>query len=325
MDYMFYFLTLLIFVAVVLLLEGALLTWNTYKGPEATRLDQRLRTMSAGEHAGGEEYNLVKKRLLSNSPPLERLLFKIPRIHVLDRLLEQSGMRINLSVFLGLSFACGLVGLMIPGYFGAPLIIALPIGVLFGLLPFMNMQHRRSNRLKIFEQQLPEALDTMSRALRAGHALPNAIKMISEEMADPIASEFRIVFDEVNFGFSMQDALLNLATRVPMTDLRYFVIAVLIQRETGGNLAELLGNISALIRDRLKLLRTVRVLSAEGRLSAWILTLLPFALGFVINVVNPDFMKILWEDTGGQKMVGVAVVMMILGIFWMRKIVRIHV
>jgi tight adherence protein B len=214
---------------------------------------------------------------------------------------------------------------LIPGYFGAPLIIALPIGVMFGLLPFMNLQYRRSNRLKIFEQQLPEALDTMSRALRAGHALPNAIKMISEEMADPIASEFRTVFDEVNFGFSMQDALLNLATRVPMTDLRYFVIAVLIQRETGGNLAELLGNISALIRARLKLLATVRVLSAEGRLSAWILTLLPFALGFVINMINPDFMKILWEDTGGQKMVGVAAVMMVVGIFWMRKIVRIHV
>jgi tight adherence protein B len=325
MDYMFYFLTLLIFVAVVLLLEGALLTWNTYKGPEATRLERRLRTMSAGEHAGGEEYNLVKKRMLSNSPPLDRLLFKIPRIHLLDRLLEQSGMGINLSVFLGFSLACALIGLLIPGYFGAPLIIALPIGVLFGLLPFMNLQYRRSNRLKIFEQQLPEALDTMSRALRAGHALPNAIKMISEEMADPIASEFRIVFDEVNFGFSMQDALLNLATRVPMTDLRYFVIAVLIQRETGGNLAELLGNISALIRARLKLLATVRVLSAEGRLSAWILTLLPFALGFVINMINPDFMKILWEDTGGQKMVGVAAVMMVVGIFWMRKIVRIHV
>lgn len=324
MDYMFYLLTLLIFITVVLLLEGVYMTWNTYKGPEATRIERRLRTMSAGEH-GGEEFKLLKARLLSNAPAIEKMLLKVPRIHMLDRMLEQSGIDMNVSVFLGVSLGAGLTGLLIPKYLGAPLLVCLLAAFLAGAMPTLYVQKRRYKRLKRFEEQLPEALDTMSRALRAGHALPNSIKMISEEMSEPIASEFRIVFEEVNYGFSMQEALLNLATRVPLTDLRYFVIAVLIQRETGGNLAELLDNISALIRSRLKLLGTIRVLSAEGRLSAWILTLLPFAVAAVINLMNPDFMKVLWEDVAGQKMVAFALFMIVSGIFWMRKIIRIHV
>jgi tight adherence protein B len=148
---------------------------------------------------------------------------------------------------------------------------------------------------------------------------------VGSEMPEPIAAEFRIVFDEINYGISAQEALVNLTARVPSTDLSYFVIAVLIQRETGGNLAELLGNISALVRARLKLLGTVRVLSAEGRLSAWILTLLPFALGFVLQLVNPKFLSVLWTDPMGVKMVGVALFMMAVGIFAMWRIIKIRV
>jgi tight adherence protein B len=184
---------------------------------------------------------------------------------------------------------------------------------------------KRHKRMQQIEQQLPDALDLISRALKAGHAFPSGLQMVSEEAKDPIASEFGIVHDEVNFGVAVPTALTNLANRVPSTDMRYFVIAVLIQRETGGNLTELLGNISSLIRERLKLLGKVRVLSAEGRMSAWILCALPFVLAGVINLIHPKFMAVLWTDPMGLKMIYAALVMMMLGALWMRKIIRIRV
>jgi len=144
-------------------------------------------------------------------------------------------------------------------------------------------------------------------------------------MADPIAAEFRIAFDEVNYGIALQDALMNLATRVPITDFRYFIIAVLIQRETGGNLAELLDNIAGIVRARHKLAGTIRVLSAEGRLSAWILCALPFVLAFAITLINREFISVLWTDLSGIKLVMLAALLMVVGILWMRNIIRIRV
>jgi tight adherence protein B len=192
-------------------------------------------------------------------------------------------------------------------------------------LPLLWVFNQKSKRLAKVDQQLPDALDLIGRALRAGHAFPTAMKMVGDEMSAPIADEFRITFDEVNFGISMADALMNLATRVPSTDLRYFVIAVLIQRETGGNLAELLDNISKIVRERMKLLGQIRVLSAEGKMSAWVLGLLPFGAALMIQLTNPGFLKVLYTDPAGRKMVATAMVMMVMGVFVMRKIIRIRV
>ena len=146
-----------------------------------------------------------------------------------------------------------------------------------------------------------------------------------EELANPLGGEFRITFDEISYGVSMNDALKNMVARVPVMDLRYFVIAVLIQREAGGNLSEILDNISQIIRERMKLLSKVKVLSAEGRLSAWILGVLPFALAGVIMLINPGFFMGLLKDSAGVKMIGASLVSMLLGIVWMRKIIRIHI
>jgi len=187
------------------------------------------------------------------------------------------------------------------------------------------MLSAKQKRITTIEQQLPSSLDLMGRAMVAGHAFPSALQMVGTEMPEPIASEFRIVFDEINYGIPTSEALMNLIQRVPSTDVSYFVIAVLIQRETGGNLAELLGNISELIRARLKLLGTVRVLSAEGRLSAWILTLLPFVLGAVLQLVNPEFVSVLWTDPNGLRMVVIALILMVFGIFVMWRIIKIRV
>jgi tight adherence protein B len=192
-------------------------------------------------------------------------------------------------------------------------------------IPILYVSRAKSKRLIKIDMQLPDALDLIGRALRAGHAFPTAIKMVGDEMRDPIADEFRIAFDEVNFGISMSEALMNLATRVPSTDVRYFVIAVMIQRETGGNLAELLGNISTIIRERIKLLGQVRVLSAEGKMSAWVLGLLPFGAASVIQLTNPDFLKVLYTDPAGQKMIMAALFLMACGVFLMRRIIKIRV
>jgi len=317
-------LILLLFVAVVLMIEGMYLLWSSYKGPEANKIERRLRIMSAGAH-GGAETTLLKQRLLSDTPFLQHVLLNTPRLHALDRLLMQAGLNMKLMTFIGLTFALALAGFFIGQFLALHLVVSIALLALMGSLPYFYLRYLKEKRLKKFDEQMPDALDLIGRGIRSGHALPSAIKMVADEMANPISEEFRIAFDEVNYGFSMQEALTNLATRVPSTDLHYFVVAVLIQRETGGNLAELLGNISALIRARHKLYGTIRVLSAEGKLSAWILTLLPIVLALVINLINPGFMQVLWKDEAGIKMVIGIVIMMMLGILWMRKIIKIRV
>lgn len=324
MDTLYYVLIVLGFVALVLFLEGAYLYWNSYRGPEAKRIERRLQAMSAGTHAGGE-VALVKQRLLSEEPALARLLMRLPRVHEMDRLLMQSGLPWNIARFTGLTLMALVIGLLFGFIMGFPLLPVLVLGVAFAAVPLLYVYNCKEKRLEKIEQQLPDALDMMSRAMRAGHAFPGALQMVGDESPQPISSEFKLAFDEINYGISLQDALLNLATRVPSTDLRYFVIAVLIQRETGGNLSEVLSNISKLIRERLKLLATIKVLSAEGRLSAWILTILPFALAVVISVLNPKLMSVLWTDEMGKKLMAFAVVMMILGIIWMWRMIKIRV
>ncbi|HEX8962457.1 MAG TPA: type II secretion system F family protein, partial [Rhodocyclaceae bacterium] len=184
---------------------------------------------------------------------------------------------------------------------------------------------RRSARLRRIEQQLPDALDLICRALRAGHAFSAALQMVGEELPDPLGAEFRLTHEEVNYGVSLQQAMMNLMGRIPCMDLRYFVIAVLIQRESGGNLTEVLANLAALIRERFKLQAKARVLATEGRLSAWVLSLLPFVVAGVINLVNPAFMRVLWTDPLGIRMVEAALGAMALGILWMRQIIRIQI
>jgi tight adherence protein B len=325
MDALYLVFGVFLFIAVVLLVEGAYLMWNTSKGPEAKRIARRLRLMSAGTSEAGEEVSILKSRMLSASPAMERLLLQVPRVKHLDRLLEQSGLTWSVAELLGMMALSAVAGAAVAFYFGMTFLLTLVAAVIMGALPIAYVFSARGKRMVKVELQLPDALDLVGRALRAGHAFPTAVKMVSDELNDPIGGEFRTLFDEVNYGVSMHTALLNLAARIPVTDLRYFVIAVLIQRETGGNLAELLDNIAAIIRARLKLFGQIRVLSAEGRLSAWILTLLPIGVALIMNLVNPGYIGVLWKDPMGLRLVTGAVLLMIFGIFWMWRIVKIHV
>ena len=193
------------------------------------------------------------------------------------------------------------------------------------MFPFLQLGWRRNKRLHLIEGQLPDAMDLISRALRAGHAFTSALAMVGVEAQEPIAGEFKITSDEIGFGISIDNALNNLASRVPSPDVRYFVMAVIIQHETGGNLAELLGKLSALVRARFKLFAKVRVLAAEGKLSAWILTALPFCVAGVIYIVNPKHMLVLFTDPTGIKLVMGALAMMAIGVFAMWRIIKIRV
>ncbi len=324
MDTLYLVLIVLGFIALVLFFEGLYLSWDAYRGPEARRIERRLQAMSAGAH-GTHEPTLIKQRLLSDEPWLARLLYQLPRVHQMDRLLQQSGLPWNMARFQGLTLVGAVVGLLFGLIMGFPWPAVTLLTLAFAAVPFLYVYNSKEKRLEKIESQLPDILDMMSRAMRAGHAFPGALQMAGDESPEPIAGEFKLTFDEINYGIPLQEALLNLATRVPSTDLRYFVIAVLIQRETGGNLSEVLDKISKLIRERLKLLATIKVLSAEGRLSAWILTILPFALGIIISIINPRLMSVLWTDELGRRLIAGAVILMILGIFWMWRLIKIRV
>ncbi|TAM06963.1 MAG: type II secretion system F family protein [Paraburkholderia sp.] len=325
MNTLFYGFVILVFVSIILLIEAGYFWWKSGHSSEAKRLENRIRMMSAGGHGNDRAGSILKQRELSSSPLMSRLLLKVPRIHALDRWLVQSGLNWSVGKFVML-MVCPPVVIALLGRLvyipAAALVVLMLIGALYA--PF-RVNRAMNKRLKRLEEQLPEAADMMSRSLRAGHSFATALGIVGDEMPEPIGGEFRAAFDEINFGVPLNQALGALASRVPISDLRYFVIAVLIQRESGGNLAEILGNISQLIRSRLALLGKVKALSAEGRLSAWILGLLPFGLGMVISLVNPGFMKVLWTDPAGLKMVGGAVVLMLFGFVWMRKVIRIHV
>ncbi|RJF92837.1 pilus assembly protein TadB [Noviherbaspirillum saxi] len=299
--------------------------WTATRGDAAKRIERRLQLLSAGTHRDSEDLSILKQRFLSQSPAMDRLLWRVPRIHALDRMLQQSGLGWTVSRFLVYSTITFATGTILGMVLHAPFLVAILAGSCFSTIPAMVVTRARAKRLTKFEEQLPEAADLISRALRAGSAFPATLQMVRDEMPEPISGEFRIAFDEINYGVPMTDALMNLATRIPLTDLRYFVIAVLIQRESGGNLAEILGNISQIIRARLKLFGQIRVLSAEGRLSAWILGILPFAVAGAIVVINPKFITVLWSDPAGVKLMWIAAGMMLAGFIWMRKIIRIHV
>ncbi len=321
----FLILSVLIFVALMLFLEGFYMMWKSYRGQDAQKIAQRLRSLSIRIDKTAQP-GLLKQRTLSEIPRFERLLLNLPQAHRLDQFILQAGLDWTVSKLLLSCITAGVAAWMLMTLvaYQSVLLSAL-VGAALAALPLLYVQRKRHRRLAKLEQQLPEALDLMTRALRAGHAFSSGMQMIGQEMSEPIASEFQIVHDQVNFGVSLQQALTNLSERIPITDLRYFVVAVLIQRDSGGNLTEVLSNLSRLIRERLKLLAKVRVLSSEGRLSAWILGVMPFALAALMNLMNPEFMAPLWKDPIGIGIIKYTLFLMVLGVLCLIKIIKIRV
>ncbi|TFW17148.1 type II secretion system F family protein [Massilia arenosa] len=325
MDAVFTIFAVLLFTAVILLVEGAWLWWSGRHGSAAERIRQRLQIMSHTGPSGTERVSILKQRRYAASDQLDAWLKKSPGCGQLDKLLMQSGLTWNVARVLSGSVAAALLAMLLIQPFAPPLPAVVVAMLLFAAVPLSLVLRARRWRLKKIEEQLPEAADFIARALRAGHSFTNVLQMVGAEMPDPLAGEFRAAHEEINYGVPMNEALHNLAARVPITDLRYLVIAVLIQRESGGNLAEILANIGHIIRERLKLLAQVRVLSAEGRMSAWVLGLLPFFVIGVMSIMNPRYISVLWLDATGVRLLWASLGMILLGVLWLRRVIHIRV
>ena len=202
--------------------------------------------------------------------------------------------------------------------------LAVGAGVFFAFFPYWYVARARYKRMLKFEEHFPEAIDLVGRALRAGHALPTGLGMVADEMPAPVGTEFRILYDEQNFGLTLPDAMRNFARRIPVLDARFFVTAVLTQRESGGNLAEVLDNLSSVIRERFKIKRQVRVISAHGRITGWVLACLPPALGMATLIINPDHLGTLMGSDLGHRMIVAAIVLQVVGTLIIRKIVNVE-
>lgn len=256
---------------------------------------------------------------------LRPLARRFPHIRDVELRLEQAAVDWSVQSYVllsvGFAAALGLGALIATG----TLLFAVPAAAAGGLCPHYYVQHRRSRRLQAFEEQLPEAVDLLGRAIRAGHPVSAGFKMVAEETPDPIAVEFRRVFEEQRFGLAMEDSLLGMADRIPLIDVRIFVTAVLIQREVGGNLAEILDKLSHVIRQRFSVLRQLRTYTAQGRLSGYILAALPLFLGLVLFIVNPENMIRFVNAPLGRVLMVAALVMQTLGFLWIRKVVQIEV
>ena len=290
------------------------------------RLTSRIEQMTKPiEEAEGDPAGLVKDKQVGPLPALDKLVGGTERGSALGKIIEQSGVRITVSALLLLS----LVSAVLTG-FVITLAIRLPIGWVIGgiagmFLPFLYVKVKRTRRMRTFEEAFPEALDLIARALKAGHAFATGLKMVADEMPEPVGPEFRKTFDEQNFGLPLKDALNNLIERMPLLDVRFFTTAVLIQRETGGNLSEILENLAHVVRERFKILRQVRVYTAHGRFTGYVLLALPAFLAIALAFINPEHMQLLFKERMGHIMLVGAAIMQFVGYIWIRQVIKIEV
>ena len=262
---------------------------------------------------------------LSDVGVFDRLLARSGQaVSPLQRMVEQSGLKITVgTLLLGALCSTALGFFLVFRILNLPL-VAVFMALVFGSLPFLYVRHVRNKRMLTFEEQFPEAIDLLARALRAGHALTTGLNMVAEELPQPIAGEFKLLYDQQNYGLPLPQALRLFAERIPSLDARFFVTAVLTQRDAGGNLSEVLDNLASIIRDRFKLKRQVRVISAHGRITGWVLSVLPTALALFIALTNPAKYRTFYTDPFGMQMIGFALVLQIIGVIIIKKIVTIE-
>ena len=317
--------SILIFIAVAVAFF-ALATLVDRRNSQARVIKERLANeRKAPELAAEEELALLRDEQLSNIPAIDTLLRRSRRVTDLQKLLAQAGMSMRAGNFLGVSALVGVAATIIVYSIGKRAEFAW-IALLIGfIIPYSYASFRRNKRFEKFEELFPEAIDTLARAVRAGHAFTTALEMITNEVAEPVASEFRQLYEEQKFGMPVRDALMNLTERVPLVDVKFFVTAVMLQRETGGNLAEILDNLSYVIRERFKIQRQVRVYTAQGRLTMALLMGMPPIIVTVMLILNPSFIRPLFQDTIGHTLLVLGITLQTIGYFVIRKIIRIQV
>ena len=300
----------------------ALVTWLP-RALAAQRLERRLTEIGPDVPEGESE--LVMQRRQGPLPVLDRLVTASGAGAPLSRLIDQAGIHATPGGVVLISVALGAAAAIAAMTFLRLPIAAVAAGIVGTAIPFARLRRSRTVRLARFEEQFPEALDLLSRALRAGHAFQSALAMVASEMPSPVGPEFKRTFDQQNFGLPLRDAMNGLAERVPILDVRFFVTAVAIQRDTGGNLSEILDNLSHVVRERFKIRRQVRVHTAHGRFTGYVLLALPACLAIALSFISPEQMKLLFYERIGQMLVAVAVVLQVVGYVWIRQVIKIEV
>lgn len=309
-------------VALVLVVE-AVRTW--YRRRSVTR---RFNEMIPDSEAGEERdtTGALFRQLSDDRHTLaEAVISRVPQFRDVPLLIEHAGLSWSSNTFLvmtvGSALAAGLAGSVAWGGMVAGVLTA----VVGAWLPTAYLKFRKNRRLAHFEEAFPEAIDMLGRAIRAGHPLSSGIQMVGQEMAEPVGGEFRTIFEEQRFGIPFADVLLGLVDRIDLVDVRIFATAILVQREVGGNLAEILDNISTTIRARFKIRRQLRTYTAQGRMSGLVVGLMPFVVGLAFYAINPEYVRILFEHPIGRIMLVVAITLQIFGYLWVRKIVNIEI
>lgn len=312
---------------IVLIAAFAVLAFVTEPSKTDKQIHARLASLDrvAPSSSSGNETGIVKEVTFSTIPAFDRFLRHNRAAVALQVLIEQSGVKwtVGRIVFTTLLFIC--VGALLGNWWIAPGLWGWAPGLILGAVPYLYLLQKRNRRIRRFGEQLPEAIDLMARGLRAGQALPAAVEIVAQECDDPLRSEFRRAADEQSFGLPFREAMLNLSRRTPVPDLQFLVTAILVQRETGGNLAQILDKTSHVIRERVRVAGQVRIRTAQGRFTGWVLTGLPFVVFIGMNFLHPGYGQILFEDPNGRLWVEIAAVCMAVGVIAIRRIVNLKV
>lgn len=312
------------FVAVTLIMLLLYWVWSRYFDPRNKAKKERLQTIHNAVHLGGQSLSSAKP-LLQESALETWLRSHVRKFEQLENLAQRAQSRLTLGRLMGLMLALFTVVVVLGFLLRTNLLLLLVLSVAIGSTPVLWLSRKANKRCQAFESKLPETLDFISRALRAGHSLTGALSEVGKEFPDPIGQEFKTVADEMAFGIPFKDAIGQLADRVRSSDLNFFVISLLIQHETGGNLTELFDTLAKTIRERMKLRGKIRTLSSEGRASAWILGSMPFVLAGILTLINPSYMSLLWTTPQGQNLLLTGVGLMAVGSFVLKRIILIKV
>ena len=313
-----------IFLLTIVIVELLAYAYRHLRSTKRAKVRKRLRRYAYAEDgtAGAE---ILKKRIYSDIPWLNRLLHMIPPVKALDRLVVQANAKYPMGFYLLLSAFLGFAGFYVTHFLTMKVHFAALAAFIGLILPYASLNRDKAKRIEKFKKQLPDALGMIARAMKAGHAFTGGMSMLSEEFDDPIGPEFAETLDEINYGVSVADALKTLAGRIDCDELKYFIVGVILQRETGGNLAELMDILANLIRERFKFEGKVQTLTAEGRFSAVVLIILPIALGIFLFIRNPNFLNPLLTEPAGKLMIVLAAAGMVVGTFVIRRMVKIKI
>jgi len=297
----------------------------SYGTSSSTAKRMRKRIDRVTQNLDQEQLSILRERQLEKSSWADRFIAQFPSGQVLLEWIEQSGSKISSSNLLLRAFALGLIGFLVIYSMMHMAAYAAATFVLLALLPIIQVYHERGKRLTKFEEQLPDALDNMTRALRAGHSFSEALGLVGEELEGPVPEEFRRAYSDINYGMNLELVFLEMLRRVPSVSLQALTTAVLIQRQVGGNTAEILSKIAEVVRGRFRFKRKVKTLTAEGRMSGWVLAMVPFALAAMLMVVVPGYLEELTITETGRNLVMTGLILELIGIIWIRRLLKMDV